>query len=346
MNKNIKAAILILFSVILFFSCGKTKSDEFGCFQTMTQALDNAEKKNQTVLVMITMQGDDDLSQDFVNEIVSSQDFKNEILPAYSVVLMDFSQSSYQKTVVNESDSKAKQKAAEEYAKIVQDNSRTASLLNVRKTPSIFLLTKENYFIKEIEITDNVKTYADFKNLLDSQIPLINKMNEFIAATKKGSDQEKMAAIDNLYENTTIIYRIFLKDLIDKYVDLDKNNQSGLLSKYLFAQADSNASALYMNGDVVGAAKTYVDVCSNPNLDADYKQQAYYMAAYILSMSGSTDYATVLDYLNLSIQANPESESVGSINQVVEYIKSVMNEQNSESQSIESENSDSAIGVE
>ena len=231
MSKKFIAALLILFTLSLFISCGKAKNDEYGCFQTMDQALKNAQKNNQEVLVIVTMQGDDDLSQSFVSDILSTKEFKNEILPSYSVILMDFSQSSYKKTVVNETDSKAAKKAAEEYAKIVQNNSKTASLLNVSKTPSLYLLTKENYFITEVPYTDEVKTFEDFKKNLDAQSPLVSQMKEFIAAIQKGSKQEKLAAIDNLYENTEIIYRVFLADLIDKYVEMDKDNESGLLSK-------------------------------------------------------------------------------------------------------------------
>ena len=178
---------------------------------------------------------------------------------------------------------------------------------------------------------------------MDAQSPLVSQMKEFIAAIQKGSKQEKLAAIDNLYENTEIIYRVFLADLIDKYVEMDKDNESGLLSKYLFAQADANASNLYMSGDLLGATKSYVDICSNPNLEADYKQQAYYMAAYIMSIS---DYATILDYLNLSIKANPESESVDSINQVIEYLKSMISQMEAEKQDLDSSSLDTTIGVE
>ena len=101
-----------------------------------------------------------------------------------------------------------------------------------------------------------------------------------------------------------------------------------------------------MSGDLLGATKSYVDICSNPNLEADYKQQAYYMAAYIMSMSGSSDYATILDYLNLSIKANPESESVDSINQVIEYLKSMISQMEAEKQDLDSSSLDTTIGVE
>ena len=94
MSKKFIAALLILFALSLFISCGKAKNDEYGCFQTMDQALKNAQKNNQEVLVIVTMQGDDDLSQSFVSDILSTKEFKNEILPSYSVILMDFSQSS------------------------------------------------------------------------------------------------------------------------------------------------------------------------------------------------------------------------------------------------------------
>lgn len=346
MNKKIITVLLMLLTFSLFSSCGNAKTDQYGCFQTLEDAISNAEKKNQDVLVIVTMQGDDELSQSLVDNIIATEEFKNEVEKGFSVLLMDFSQNSYQKTVVNENDSKADQKAAEEYSKIVQSNSKTASLLNVSKTPSLYLLTKENYFITELEYTEDIKNFEDFKKLLTGQEELVSKMKELVAATKEGTSQEKLAAIDSLYENTEIIYRTFLSDLINKYVEMDKDNETGLLSKYLFAQADAKSTDMFMSGDSLAAAQSYVDVCSNPKLEAEYKQQAYYMAAYILSMSGSTDYATILDYLNLSIQADPESESVESINQVVEYLKTVMTQMDEEAVSPDMENSDPEIGVE
>ena len=95
MKKTLKFILGALFAATLFISCGKAPVDEYGCFQQMEPALKNAQKKNQDVLVMITMNGDDDYSAKFINDVVAKDDFKKEILANYSTVLMDFSQTTY-----------------------------------------------------------------------------------------------------------------------------------------------------------------------------------------------------------------------------------------------------------
>lgn len=324
MKKTLKFILGALFAATLFISCGKAPVDEYGCFQQMEPALKNAQKKNQDVLVMITMNGDDDYSAKFINDVVAKDDFKKEILANYSTVLMDFSQTAYQKTVAAEDAKDKEKKAAEELATIIQNNSKLVSLLNVQTPPAFFIFTKDQYYITEIVYSDDIADVAAFKALIDEKASIINDAHTMVEATKKGTDVEKAKAIDELFEATNPSYRNFLSDLIEKVVELDKNNETGLLSKYILAGADSKAQNAFMTGDTEGASQVYIDICSKEELTPEHKQQAYYMAAYILAMSGSTEYQKIVDTLQLAVEADPENESVASIKQIIESLSQTL----------------------
>lgn len=320
MKKYLSFVFATLFLAAMFISCGNKKTDEHGFFQDIDSAASQAQKKDKDIIVAITMTGDDMYSSSVMDNILTTEVFKNNVLSEFAVLYMDFSQSSYEKTVVNEEASKDEQKKAAAYADLMQKNSQLASLLNVQSTPAFYVLTKDKYFITELDFDDTVQTYESFAALLNSQKSVIQEKHSMVEATKKGSNLERISAIDALYDSTDVTYRFLFSDLIETVIKLDKNNESGLLSKYLLANADVKGSDFFMRGDAEGAAQTYIKVCDEPALLPEHKQQAYYMGAYILAMSGSTDYKAILEYLQKSIEAAPESENVSSIMAVAQYI--------------------------
>lgn len=330
MKNKIKYVLVLLAVSLLLVSCGKSKSNDYGLYQDINTAKEAAQKNKQDILVVITMEGDDEASTDFVATVLKTEDFKKNISSKYSVVHMDFSQASYEKTVVNPEDSKDAQKASEDYATLMQNNAKYASLMNIQSTPAMMLLTKEVYVITDLEYSEDIKTAADVETLLSSKQSEIEDIHAKVEATKKGSNIEKVQAIDALYDATDPMYQPFLKDLVKDVVSMDKNNESGVLSKYLLAKADSDAADFYLTGDAANASKAYADVCENPHLTPAHKQQAYYLAAYLLSMTGSTDFDTILGYLQKSIEADPESEQVENIKNVIKYFTETLSALNAE----------------
>lgn len=322
MKKYFVLALLI--SVFFLAGCGKTKSASNGCYQDIGTAKTAAQKNNQDILVVVTMAGDDALSEDFVTKVLNSPSFEKDVASKFSVVHMDFSQSSYEKTVVNPEADKNTQKAAEDYANLMQENAKYASLMNIQNTPALFLLTKEVYVISDLEYTEDVKTSADILTLVEAKKNIIDDIHSKVDAIKNGSKLDKVKAIDNLYESTDPLYQPFLKELILEVVSLDKNNESGVLSKYLLAKADSDAADFYLTGDGAAASDAYAKICENAYLLPAHKQQAYYLAAYLLSMAGSTDFEKILGYLEKSLEADPESEQVPNIQNVIKYFKETL----------------------
>ena len=320
MKKIIYTLSLFFVMGLLFTGCSKNSADEKGIFYSMEDAFSDAKKKNQNVLVIVTSNGDDELSASFVDNVINDANFTSEVSSKYTVLHMDFSEATFKKTVVNPEDDKKTQDKAEKFANLMQENAKYASKLYVQTTPAAFLLTKENYFISELDLSQKVESLQDFIKMIDEQSETIAKVNQMVEAAKKGNSSEKIAAIDELYEYTQMMYRSFLSDLVFEVINLDKNNESGLLSKYLLTSADITSSEYFLQGNVDAAVKGYLDICQNEYLLPEHKQQAYYLAAYIMLMTGSNDYDECLKLIDESIAVAPETDSARSIKNMRDYL--------------------------
>ena len=94
-----------------------------------------------------------------------------------------------------------------------------------------------------------------------------------------------------------------------------------LLGKYIYAAADAKAVNAINQGNVNDAVQSYINAAENPLLEPELKQQSYYIAAYLCSMTGSADASVITDYLQKAIDAAPESEEVASIQKIMEMIR-------------------------
>ena len=312
----------LLFSVLLLSGCSKPQLDAEGCFTDADAAFKYAAKKDRNVLLCITMEDDDLQSTDFLNGVIRNENFKKEIASEFAVLHFDFSQKTYTQTVVPEGSDAKTQKAAEEKADQIQKNTRFVSLLNVSQTPSFFILSKESYVLSAFFYENENQTFEGFKNTLQNQRAVTDSMTALIKAAQKGSAIQKVSAIDALYEATAPDYRVLLEELISQIPKLDKNNETGLLGKYVYAVADAKAVQCVNQGNAKDAVALYVQAAENPAVEPALKQQSYYIAAYLCAMTGSEEPSVIQDYLQKSIDADPQSEEVSSIKKVMEIISS------------------------
>lgn len=323
MKKQNLAVLFMLTFAFCFISCGKKISvDENGCYLSMDDAASNAEKKKQNILVIVTTGIDDEPSKLFIENILTTEDFKNRIASQYSTVNFDFSEASYQKTVVKEDFSKEEKKAAEDFANIMYNNARIASILNVQSAPAIYLFTKEKYFIAEVIPENDFNTVSDLEMTLQDYSETVTSMNILVNETKSGSVEKRITAIDTLYEATDSLHKTFLLDLIEQVVKLDKKNKSGLVSKYILAAANARASDFFLEGKIDEAVSAFTSAAKEKHIEPLHAQQLYYMAAYILAMAGATDYTQMINYLDQSIAAAPDSENISEIEMFKSYIQS------------------------
>ena len=72
--KNLKTLTTILLAVaaMLFISCGKKTTDANGCYIDIDEATAAANKKNQDIMVIITLDGDDE-AQKVIMDYISKR---------------------------------------------------------------------------------------------------------------------------------------------------------------------------------------------------------------------------------------------------------------------------------
>lgn len=314
---------LIAISAVLFASCGaKVEKDECGCFETISAAKAEAMKSNKNIIFMITAEGSDIISDAFVQNVVKSEEFQNSIAQDYVILHLDASEKGFNKAIASPEATKEEQKAAEKYEKILNDKiSFAMSIGGGSYSPQFFLLTKETYPITEVyyeDFEDQIST-EDFSALIHSHDEEVAMTNALIEATKTGTKEEKIDAIDNVYSTVNEFYKLSYYDLWKEAVALDKKNTTGKIGKYIYSVAEAEAANAFSNDKVDESVKILTKAAENPALDGEAIQQCYYLSAYLLTSTGSSDSKVIADLLKKSYDAAPDTEIAPQILATAEY---------------------------
>ena len=195
----------------------------------------------------------------------------------------------------------------------------TATLLNTSLTPAFYLLSKDGLFVSVVEYIEEIASPSAFINLLSKYDDKAGEINALDSTALKASSQERLSAVNTLYDSTESVYRPFLSDFIDLGIKLASGNSGNpeLKSKFLVAKTDNLSTRSFLMGDSKSAVEGYVKLAANKELTAEYCQQAWYMAAYLLAMSDSSQYETIISYLQNAIQAAPDSPDALSIQRAI-----------------------------
>lgn len=321
MKKFILSFTTILL-VLFLVSCGKKPlTDECGCFLNYEDALSYSGKNKKPMLIVFTSEGDDDASSMLVNDILKSS--PNTLSSKYSILHADFSQNAFQKTTAPDDANSEQQAIANTYTQIMQNNYQLAVLFNVTATPAAFLCTKEGYVYAAIQ-SEEFSDKSAFVNKVNSYDGELKRFNSLVASTKKGSAIEKVEAIDGLFMATKDSYRSFLLPLIQDAIKLDKENKTGLVGKFILAQAEAQAMSAYSRGDVEEAVKQYLVAADNDFLNAEEKQECFYTAAYLVTASGSDDYEGIIQYMQTAYDLAPNSSKAEAIKNAISYFETVI----------------------
>ena len=314
--KKLTLLFTIILAASLFISCGnKALKDDYGCFVNYEDALDNSEKKKQPLLMFFTSEGDDEESTQLAADIFKHPDFSSEILKKYTVFHADFSENAWKKLTEEEQNN---------FNIVLQNNYQLAMLLGVDVMPQIFLCTKEGYLVTQIESDDGFMSMTEFQMLLEESGEKLEKFNNMVAATNKGSATTRIEAVDTLYNATDENFRIFLLPMVKLVLELDKNNESGLLGKYIMVNAETEALTAYSQGDTEAAIKKYLEVADNKFVKNEDKQECFYTAAYLAAYSGSEDYQGIITYLQTAYELSPDSAKAPAIKDAITYFQTVI----------------------
>lgn len=320
MNRNVFFAVFTV-SALMFSSCGKAAGrDSCGCLYDIDDAKRIASERNQNIVLAVTMEGDDSMSGTFLDNVVRSGNF-SEVTASYVFVHFDFSDDSYGNMIQSSDGAAADQRDAEAYGLQMRKNSRYAGLLNVSYTPAFYLISKEGYVVTELYGAGSAENAGQFLEMLSGYDVTVSEFRSMVDSTETGDVVGRVNAIDRLYEDTDDIYKVFLAPMYSKVPEIDKKNQSGLVSKYILAAAGARALEYYTSDDVTHAVQSYISICDDSRLSPEDKQQAYYMAAYTLASDSAADYDVIEKYLQMAVDVYPEGRYVRRINSTLDRIR-------------------------
>ncbi len=319
--KKIAFAIAVVLGV-LFTSCG-AKKNAAGWYTDFEAAKKAANSKNKSILLFVHSDYDMDGSDAGVAALTGSSEFIKALNERYVCVLFSFTDLETTMNGAGLDATNAEQKAVEKRKKLLQEQFRVADIYAIQETPSITLITKDGYYITSVSNDFSGSSVDGYVGLVNAEDAAVRQMQAAVLATEKGSASERIAAIDALFESSTEMQRLALVDLSRKLVDLDKKNESGLVSKHLFSIANAESYEKLSSLDFVGAVKIYSRYAEDKRILPVDSQALYFMAASAMARSGSSDVSAVIALLQKSIDVLPDGENVASIKTVMENLQNM-----------------------
>lgn len=340
-------AIVAAFSAVLALSsCSKkAQTDEFGWFSNFDDAKKAAKNENKHIILYFSALDQDAKNRNLNDRIFRTSEFKEKFSPEYVFCNLDFSTSRLDDVYQNEaaeisqdsessdsksetenpepkSDNASKKRSAKETAKLQSQLSTDMALANVyavQALPEVYLVTKQGYMVSPVLIEESYDI-DDFQNELSKTDGRKQKVSELLTKISTGKKDEALSAIDELYTSTDDNYKFLLAEMSEKYIKLDKKNESGKTVDHIFALANSRAQQALFEQDYDKAEKELLSPLGYKILTAEDRQQVYYSAGYFLAMSGSSNYDKMTEYFQKSYDEAPQSEYAEAIQSALDAV--------------------------
>lgn len=327
--------VILASSSLFLFSCGNKPS----WLSDFDDAMEIAAKSRRNVFVTFTSESDE-ISSKLDENAFRSEKFLGKYSKKFVFVNLDFSKRLDAENLA--ADASAEQKAAAD--KIIEETGAAMDVAEryaVRSLPTTLVLSGEGYVITALNFFDiredfdpnmnpestrieDVVDIYDEEQINKTMDEAVAKSDEFDALLKiaeKGSDDAKIDAINEIFDNTDFPYRALLKPLSERVVALDPKNKSGAVPKHVMSIANADAIAAGQDSEKVCAV--FVAAAENPVLDINDRQLMYYQAAMSL-MSLGGDSGRTKELLKKSLDAAPQSESASLISSVIEHLDSAL----------------------
>lgn len=304
-----KFLFLILFAMI-FAGCSKNSTkDKFGIYHDFEETISAAEKSGKKILLVFTKLDSGEFNETLVNQVLHAQDYQEKIGAEFETCQIDFSKEDFSSEENSDAANSSKKKSAKKTKAQIERDMRTTVIYGVETPPTVMILSPQGYVISSITYLSCINV-SEFSNIVEVEREKIDAMEKMVSAVKGAEGMEKISAIDLLYENTHKNYRYQLRDLCDEVVRLDKKNESGLVGKYLFARAATEAMDCYLDRKPEKAAECYTKYVSSQFLSLEQKQQCYYAAAYITGNERPSVEVSekILGYLNSLVELDSETQ--------------------------------------
>lgn len=333
MKKNGFLACLVS-SVLLLASCGGNV-DKNGWYTDFEAAKKVAQAKNKNILLFVNSDNDIPGTEAGVKTLTESGEFTLDLEDEYVCVHFAFVDIMKVMQGADMNATNSEQKAAEKARAIMNKQFAVADLYTVQETPAIVLISKDGYYITSVDCEYTSGSAQGYASLVRAEDKTVSDFVKKVEKTTKGNDKAKIAAIDELYESGTESQRRAMVDLSRKLVKLDKKNESGLVTKHLFSIANAEAFNLITKYDFEGAIKLYVKYAGDKRIAPLDAQALYFQAAAVCAKSGTSDVDRIIGFLNLSLKAAPESESVANIQVIIDNLREMQEQAAAEKTAVE-----------
>jgi thioredoxin-related protein len=313
MKKLLTIAGLVFFLLL----CGCVSKPQWLSDYAEGQKL--AEKNDKMIFLLFTADETDEKNMEF-KKIFNTPELK-KILKGYVLVNIDFSESRYAAAEPPEDADDKAIEAAGKVQELLERDFGVAQKYSVQGLPMIYLLTKEGYVIATIGVDTETVTTEQFLTRLEEEKPAIDSTYTLFQKIKTTQGLEKVLAIDELYEATESQYRFLLSDFFAQVPQLDPNNESGVLGKFILQNTNNAAMQFLSAGDYESAIREFETIAENPILKPLEKQEALFTVAYLFANTGTEDITKILDYLQRAYDAAPDTETAPAISAIIAELK-------------------------
>lgn len=300
-----KLALVFAAVSMLLVSCGKIDTSKW--LDSLEAGKKAAQKENKEILVFFST-NEDGYSQSLREGLFASPEFLAEQTKKYVLVNLDFSAERFQSSLTTDDMSKSEQKAAAKVKESLERDMKWTYFFNLEMTPNFFVISRDGYVLSKLDFVDEELTLEGFNAMIEAKADKIKAKEDIIAKIKSTKGLEKVKAVEELFNETDPGHRDLLAPLFEEAIKLDENNESGVIGTFLLSLANSKAIQLYLDDEADIIYEPFEKVSENALLSASEKQQALYMAGYLLASSGSTDFVKIKDFFQRAIDANPDDE--------------------------------------
>ena len=301
MKKLVSIIASIIFAAALI-SCEK-EIDSSTWISSLEDAKKAAANENKKIFMFLSADDSDEASAALKEKVFNTEEFKKEYTEKFVLLNIDYSNSRYE----------ASQDG-------LHDDILISEKYNAATLPYFLILTKEGYVVTNLAFESSADMESARATFNDAE-ETIKEFDENFAKTQTGTTEERLAAIDRIFENTNPGVLYHLTPLNKLYLSLDKDNASGKSSKHLIALTYAKAEDFFLDNHPEKASEEFVKLAKNKILAAEERQMSLYTAGYLLAQSGSKDFATIKDYFQQAYDAAPETEEARNIQMALNYVQ-------------------------
>ncbi len=327
MKKNFFILIAMAAIMSIFVSCGNNNMIN-GWYTDYDSALKAAKSGNRTILLLLSSDTDLEVTAKALDALVKKDNtFSKAVKKDFVCLFFDFTNIKDRLSSLDENASEKEKKAYEKDKKLLDRKFFIADhFLCGNETPCARLISSDGYYIADVNF-DYASENADaYVQILKSYETEIKYRNDLIAATKKGSALEKVAAFDALYESLPESNRIGETQIHKAILSLDKKNESGLVEKYLAESINAEAYSCIMKLDIDGAVSVYEKRVEDERLSAETKQELLCYAATIAMHSNTVQFDKVIGLYQKAFDVAPESSLAPKIQETIAAINKAKEE--------------------